>query len=93
MARNELKLAYERGTEPRQTALREDSVERIGKTKTEITVTLANGWTVRGFLFTAPDERISDLLNDAREFVPFLDVGGPMRFLAKRHIVEIRPTQ
>ena len=51
----------------------------------------ANGWTVRGFLFTAPDERISDLLNDAREFVPFLDAGGPMRFLAKRHIVEIKP--
>ncbi len=92
MARNDLKLAYDRGTELCQTASHEDGVERKGKTKIEITITLANGWTVRGFLFTAPDERISDLLNDAREFVPFLDASGPMRFLAKRHIVEIRPT-
>jgi hypothetical protein len=93
MARNELKLAYDRSAGGGDAETNGDRVETVGKAKTEVTLTLANSWTVRGFIFTAPEERISDLLNDPRAFIPFLDVSGPMRFLAKRQIVEIRPVE
>ncbi|MDH3472473.1 MAG: hypothetical protein OEM59_02175 [Rhodospirillales bacterium] len=93
MAQSELKLAYDRSAGGEHAETKGGRVETIGKTKTEVTLTLANSWTLRGFIFTAPEERISDLLNDPRDFIPFLDASGPMRFLAKRQIVEIRPVE
>ena len=33
-------------------------------------VKLSNGTTVRGFIYLEPSQRLQDLLNDSRDFIP-----------------------
>lgn len=93
MARSDLTLAYDNAAKGAQEAqaTNENTTDKVGKNKHEVNLTLANGWAMRGFFYLAPGERISDLLNDGRDFLPFLDAGGLVRFLAKSQIIEIRP--
>lgn len=55
----------------------------------EVSVRLAGGETVFGDMFAGPNERLSDLLNDERAFLP-IDTGTDTVVVAKTQIAEVR---
>ncbi len=57
----------------------------------EVEVTMSDGSSVRGNFFLNPQERIVDMLNDDRRFLPFADEEGIIIVLAKSAINSIRP--
>ena len=61
------------------------------KVGTEVELTLNDGTTLRGKLFTSPNERLLDTLNDSRPFLPFEDGDGALSMLNKTMIMHIRP--
>ncbi len=61
------------------------------KVRTEVELTLNDGSTLKGSLFTSPNERLIDTLNDARPFLPFEDSDGSLSVLNKTVIMRIRP--
>ena len=62
------------------------------KDKTEVMVTLVNGNALRGHFYVTTTQRIGDLLNDQRDFLPFEDAGQQIRLINKSHIVDVQPT-
>ena len=56
-------------------------------------VTLSNGTVPKGNFFLNPQERIIDMLNDDRHFMPFSDSDGVITVVAKVAITSIRQTQ
>jgi len=48
-----------------------------------------NDTIIEGFVFLAYNQRISDLLNDDREFLPIATNEGEVRVMSKRAIMEI----
>lgn len=56
-------------------------------------MTLSDGSTLKGNFFLNPQERIIDMLNDERHFLPFADSDGVITVVAKAAITSIRPTQ
>ncbi len=65
---------------------------RIAKDKTEVQVRLTNGTGMRGHFYLADGQRVADVLNDERQFIPFLDVGESIRLLNKALIIEVTPS-
>ena len=66
-----------------------ESVEKISKLKIEAHVELANGTQLLGFLFITPMQRLSDLLTDARPFLPMQTVDGLIVQIAKSTIAKV----
>ncbi len=66
-----------------------DSDEKIAKCKTEAAVELEDGTTLLGFLFVKPMQRVSDLLNDHRQFLPLQVTDGPIVHLHKSKIAKV----
>lgn len=62
------------------------------KDKTEVEVTFLNGCSMRGYFYLRQAQRVADLLNDSREFIPFEDVASAIRLVNKATIVEVKPT-
>ena len=91
MGHKDLALVYDGGKadlEASNDNLREG---RLEKAAIEVDLMLANGTGLRGTLFLGADERISDILNDGRIFLPFQDLGQSVRLIAKQAIVEVKP--
>ena len=63
------------------------------KLKTEVEVTMADGSVLRGNFFLNPQERIVDMLNDDRRFLPFSDESGVVTVVSKAAINSIRPAK
>jgi hypothetical protein len=63
-----------------------DSDEKITKFKIEVSVELENGANLLGFLFVKPLQRVSDLLNDHRQFLPLQLTDGSVVHLQKSRI-------
>ena len=63
------------------------------KMKAEVEVTLSDGTVIRGNFFLNPQERIIDMLNDDRGFLPFADSSGVVTVVAKAAIASIRPAE
>ncbi|MFQ6018677.1 MAG: DnaJ family molecular chaperone [Kiloniellaceae bacterium] len=63
--------------------------EKIEKWQTEVQVELDDGTRLLGSLFVKPMQRISDLLNDARQFLPFQTSGGLIVHLRKATIARV----
>jgi hypothetical protein len=63
------------------------------KLMAEVDVTLSDGSILKGNFFLNPQERIIDMLNDDRHFLPFSDSDGVITVVAKVAITSIRPTQ
>ena len=59
----------------------------------EVEVTMTDGTVLRGNFFLNPQERIVDMLNDDRAFLPFSDEDGIITVVAKSAINVIRPAQ
>ncbi len=79
----ELKLAYD--------ISEITQVEKIKKDPTEVHVTLDNGTSMRGFFYVTDGQRVAEVMNDDRRFIPFLDAGDSVRLLNKRNVVEVKP--
>ena len=62
---------------------------RRSREKMEVTMRLANGDTLDGHVFVASDERVSDLLNDERAFLPVETLTETV-MVAKTQIAEVR---
>lgn len=65
----------------------------LEKKKIEVDMALASGDSFRGYLFLGQDERLSDLMNDVRIFLPFEVCGGGEMVINKSTIVEVVPTK
>lgn len=65
----------------------------IPKVKIEVEVDLSDGSHLRGYLFGTQDQRISDVLNDSRGFLPFVDMDGQCTVYSKTVIFGIKPVQ
>ncbi len=63
------------------------------KLMAEVEVTLNDGTALRGNFFLNPQERIIDMLNDGRSFLPFSDTDGVVTVIAKSAICKIRPVE
>lgn len=63
------------------------------KLMAEVEVTMSDGSTLRGNFFLNPQERIVDMLNDDRQFLPFANDDGIVTVIAKSAINSIRPVQ
>ncbi len=66
-----------------------ESDEKISKWKIEVQVELDNGMRLLGFLFVTQTQRLSDLLNDARSFLPMQTMDGLIVQLAKSTIAKV----
>ncbi len=67
--------------------------DQIQKTnKIEVELLLTGGTTFRVNLFVRDLERVNDLLNDPRSFLPFEDVTGQIRLVNKAMILTVIPT-
>jgi len=61
-----------------------------GASKLRVIVRYAGERGVDGWLFARQGERLSDLLNDDRAFLPFQTLAGEMRSISKSAIVDVR---
>ncbi len=66
-----------------------ESDDKISKWKIEVRVELDDGMRLLGFLFVKPMQRLSDLLNDQRSFVPMQTMDGLIVQLAKSTIAKV----
>ena len=57
----------------------------------EVVVTLTDGTVLQAYFFRNPSERIIDLLNDDRTFLPLTDKDGIISFITKSAIWKIVP--
>ena len=62
------------------------------KISTEVELTFADRTKMRGWFFAARTQRVSDVLNDPRIFVPFADISGAVRLVNKNNVVDVRPS-
>ncbi|MBK1669821.1 hypothetical protein CKO28_17435 [Rhodovibrio sodomensis] len=63
----------------------------IPKQPVHCRVVLKGGETLRGTLFARPDQRITDILNDSRDFLPFEHDNGEFEALSKGLIDRAKP--
>ena len=56
----------------------------ISKSEKGVEIILTSGETIKGILFAKQYERVSDILNDARPFLPFKDATENMHLIAKK---------
>src|SRR5262245_23766806 len=70
-----------------------DSDAFPAKIGTEVELTFLDRGTMRGRFFVARGQRVADVLNDTRTFLPFADIGGAVRLINKNTIVHVKPTQ
>ncbi|MEE9480326.1 MAG: DnaJ domain-containing protein [Kiloniellales bacterium] len=66
-----------------------DSDEKIDKIKIEAAVQLEDGTDLLGYLFVQPLQRVSDMLNDSRQFLPLQLSDGPLVHLHKSKIAKV----
>ena len=66
-----------------------NSGEKIPKYKTEVQVQFDDGTSLLGYIFLKQMQRISDFLNDPRQFVPFQKSDGPIVYIRKATIVKV----
>ena len=63
------------------------------KIRTEVELTLTDGSVLAGFFFVHAEQRVLDIVNDDRAFLPFEHVDGQVTVLNKSLIAHIRPLE
>lgn len=66
-----------------------DVPEKLGA---EVELTFVDRTKKRGRFFVARTQRVSDVLNDSRNFVPFADDDGTVCLINKTTLVEVKPS-
>lgn len=62
---------------------------QINKMKVEIEIVLTSGAAYKGWVFVKAEERVSDLLNDHREFLPICLEDETIKFVQKTTIANV----
>jgi hypothetical protein len=70
-----------------------DKGDKIQKIKVEAALELVDGSSVMGNFFISPGGRLSDILNDSREFLPVETIEGATTVVRKSAIVRATPLQ
>ncbi|HLT01986.1 MAG TPA: hypothetical protein VK001_07395 [Geminicoccaceae bacterium] len=65
-----------------------DVPEKLG---TEVELTFVDKTKLRGRFFVARTQRVSDVLNDTRSFVPFAHEDGTVCLINKTCLIEVKP--
>ena len=60
--------------------------------KISVELLLTSGNSIRALLFVSGMQRVNDLLNDGRSFIPFEDISGQLRLVNKAMIVTVIPS-
>lgn len=68
-----------------------DSEKHISKAKIPVEVEREDGTLLMGFMFVSPQSRLSDTINDSREFLPFEDSTGKFVLLCKSSLITVTP--
>lgn len=68
---------------------KQDNIVR--KVETEVKITLTDGTTLTGFFFIKKEQRLIDLLNDQRPFIPYKETDGMITLIRKSSIDRITP--
>ncbi len=63
------------------------------KIKTRTTIKLKDGSVLNGHVYCSQDERLSDLLNSAKPFLPFETMDGKIIFVTKGAISQVAPKE
>ena len=66
-----------------------DNEDKVQKRKIEVEIGLADGTKLMGALFVHAQQRLSDLLNDQRHFIPLLTPAGMIINLSKSNIAQV----
>ena len=61
------------------------------KVDTEVELTFLDRTTMRGRFFVSRGQRVADVVNDTRSFLPFADISGAVRLVNKSAIVQVKP--
>ena len=61
------------------------------KVKTEVELVLTDGTVLSGEMFMLAGQRVLDIVNDERKFVPFASFDGPVKVINKAMIAHITP--
>ena len=61
------------------------------KVKTEVELVLTDGTVLSGEMFMHAEQRVLDIVNDERQFVPFASFDGPVKVINKAMIAHITP--
>lgn len=69
-----------------------DQDGKTKKNKISVNIDLANGNTIHGCFFAAQGQRLLDLMNDDRAYIPVSDQDGEIIIVQKSSIVQITPT-
>jgi len=67
------------------------NVKATPKIKAEVEIVTHDGVTLKGKFFTVPSQRVLDVLNDERTFLPFETEDGDIFIINKTYIARIRP--
>jgi hypothetical protein len=65
----------------------------VPKSKVLVEVRLANGTSVKGWVFVAVDSRELDVFNTSVPFFPFLDESNQIQFINKGQVAVIIPLE
>ncbi len=65
----------------------------LEKSGVEVEVFFTSGGAFNGFFYLKRQQRISDLLNDSREFIPFKITSGAMMLINKKSINRVMPIE
>ena len=65
--------------------------EKMKKNEVSVNIILTNGTTLAGFVFAADGQRLLDLMNDHRAYIPCTDADGNFTIMQKSTIVRITP--
>lgn len=63
----------------------------VHKEETEAEIVLTDGTSMTGVFYTMQDQRLIDLLNDHRRFIPYRDSEGMLTLIGKTNIDRIMP--
>ena len=67
------------------------NVKATPKVKAEVEVMTHDGVVLKGKFFTVPSQRVLDVLNDERTFLPFETEDGDIYIINKTFVTRIRP--
>lgn len=67
----------------------QSSKQVISRIRQKVRLITFNDAIIEGFIFVSQGQRVSDLLNDDRGFIPVESAAGEVRVISKRAIMEI----
>ena len=67
--------------------------EGMKKTEVPVKINLMNGTTIECCIFAGEGERLLELMNDHRDFIPYTDTNGIVSIIQKSTIARITPIQ